>query len=397
MRVVHVVRQFSPATGGLEETVLNLCREQRIAGCEARVVTLDRVFHGPGTRLPPSETVDEISVARIPYRGSSRYPLAPTVLAHLDADVVHVHGIDYFYDFLAWTKAAHRRPLIATTHGVFFHTDFARLAKMAYFRTVTRLSTRFYDAVIACSESDAEVFRAIGRAATVIENGVNLEKLANRASKSYRRTIICFGRISSNKRIDALFPTLRELNAAPVAAAAPWSLIVAGRPCDVALDTLAQQAARDGVAEHVYFRENPTDAELGEMVGEATYFASSSSYEGFGIAAIEAMSAGLVPILSDIPPFTRLVRRSGAGIAVDFSRPQLAARTIADLESAVRAGREAFRHRLIASSSAYSWRDVARAYIGHYARICARRDFEKQRRGARLDRVLRAHLPTTRL
>ena len=36
--------------------------------------------------------------------------------------------------------------------------------------------------------------------------------------------------------------------------------------------------------------------------------ASASEYEGFGVAAVEGMSAGLFPVLSDIPTFRNLVR-----------------------------------------------------------------------------------------
>src|SRR3546814_6195031 len=42
-----------------------------------------------------------------------------------------------------------------------------------------------------------------------------------------------------------------------------------------------------------------------------------SRHEGFGIAPIEAMSAGLTPILSDIPPFRNLIEKSNLGILLE--------------------------------------------------------------------------------
>lgn len=369
MRVVHVVRQFAPSVGGLEDMVLNLCREQRAAGCDARVVTLDRVFHRAAPRLPASDTVQGIPVARIRYLGSHRYPLAPAVLAHVEpADIVHVHAIDFFYDFLAWTRVIHRRPLVATTHGGFFHTSFAAGPKRVYFHTVTRLSSRFYDRVIACSELDAEKFRKIvgKKPLAVIENGVNVEKLADRAAPSHQRTIICFGRISSSKRIEKLFPVLRELNGV-----APWRLIIAGWPHDVSLAALAAKARHDGVAGRVSFHDSPSDDELAGIVGRATYFASASCYEGFGIAAVEAMSAGLVPILSDIAPFRKLLRRRDAGIVVDFSRdPRELAAEIAALAGAVEAAFPRARQQLMRQArQAHGWTQAAQAYLSEYEKV----------------------------
>jgi alpha-1,3-mannosyltransferase len=48
-------------------------------------------------------------------------------LRHLrDADIVHVHAIDFFFDFLGWTKPLHGKKLVVSTHGGFFHTSFIR-------------------------------------------------------------------------------------------------------------------------------------------------------------------------------------------------------------------------------------------------------------------------------
>ncbi|MGD9503100.1 MAG: glycosyltransferase, partial [Methyloceanibacter sp.] len=106
MFIVHVVRQFYPGVGGLENGVRDLASAQVAAGDRVRVVTLDRLFNDPSKkRLPAHETLDGIEIVRIPYAGSQRYPLAPAVLAHIaDADIVHVHAMDFFFDYLAGAK-----------------------------------------------------------------------------------------------------------------------------------------------------------------------------------------------------------------------------------------------------------------------------------------------------
>ena len=44
-RIVHIVRQFSPAIGGLENFVKSLAKEQIDDGLDVEVVTLNRIFH----------------------------------------------------------------------------------------------------------------------------------------------------------------------------------------------------------------------------------------------------------------------------------------------------------------------------------------------------------------
>ena len=65
-------------------------------------------------------------------------------------------------------------------------------------------------------------------------------------------------------------------------------------------------------------------------MGNSSFVASSSEYEGFGIAAVEGMSAGLIPLLSEIPPFRRLIARTGLGFTIDYSSPDAAARLLLD-------------------------------------------------------------------
>src|SRR5215208_4356428 len=105
MQIVHVVRQFHPAVGGMESVVLELATAQVAKGHAVRVVTLNRMFEKPHERLAAHEFVGGIEIVRIPYFGSNRYPIAWGVRRHIGAaDIVHVHGLDFFFDYLAWTR-----------------------------------------------------------------------------------------------------------------------------------------------------------------------------------------------------------------------------------------------------------------------------------------------------
>ena len=112
MKVVHVVRQFYPSVGGMEEVVLNIARRHLAEGRdEVEVVTLDRLFHGNGERLPRSDDARRragCGGCPTPVRRAIRCARGCSS-AMRGADVVHVHGIDFFYDYLALTAAVARQ------------------------------------------------------------------------------------------------------------------------------------------------------------------------------------------------------------------------------------------------------------------------------------------------
>lgn len=361
MRIAHVVRQYHPSIGGMEEVVHSIARHQLQSGHEPAVITLDRLFRDRGHPLPPQEEVDGIPVRRLPFAGSCRYPLCPKVLGLLDAaDLIHVHGVDFFFDYLAATRWLHRRPLVASTHGGFFHTRFAAGLKQVFFQTVTRSSVYAYDRIIATSDNDGRIFGSIvknGRL-KVIENGVNVTKFRDRAAAEPTRTLIYFGRWSENKGI----PTAIALLARLLRREPGWRLIIAGREYDYDVPQLWRRIAAQGLVGSVELVPHPTDAELATLIGQASYFICLSRHEGFGLAAIEAMSAGLIPVLSDIPPFRHLVERSGLGVLVHDGREDEAAAWLVEAHRCWRNTLPARRARAMAFTEPYDWRHVAVRY-----------------------------------
>ena len=371
MKVAHVVRQYLPSIGGMEEVVRNLVRYQQTeTRYEPTVITLDHVFREPSCRLPHHETVDGIPVRRLSYRGSERYPLCPQVLKTLsEADLIHVHGIDFFFDFLALARPLHGKPLIASTHGGFFHSGFARRLKHFYFNSVTRLSARAYRRIISTSENDGEIFGRIVTAPRlkVIENGVDIGKFNAASSPTLQPTLIYFGRWSVNKGLPETLDILAALCADQPQT--PWQLIIAGREYDLDAVAIREQARCLGIAERVVIVQGPGNEMLQALIGRASYFICLSHHEGFGIAPIEAMSAGLIPILSGIPPFRRLVDSSGIGLILDPAGPLSQARQIARLYADHLRHDAGRREAACQAAAAYSWNDVAARYVTEYDQV----------------------------
>lgn len=366
---VQVVRQYAPNRGGLEDVVANLSAELRTRGYRVRVVTLDRQFTALDRKLPEREILKGVEVVRVPFHGSTRYPLAPGVFRHIgDADIVHVHAIDFFFDALAWGRFLHRKPLVATTHGGFFHTRNFGAIKKVWFQTVTRLSALGYRYLIGCSAQDTRAFQTIaGERVVQIDNGVNIDKFAGAASTKPVRRIVTLGRFSANKRLDNLLDTMQRL----VRLQPDWRLDIVGIPGDVAEADLRRMIEERGLGRTVECHIGLPDSAIRALLGRCSLFASASDYEGFGLVAIEAMSAGLMPLLNPNTAYSDLASKHTEVRLCDFGASEKAAASIeaAFAELSAGAGADAYRMAAMQAAAGYSWERVADRYAELYAHV----------------------------
>jgi len=366
IKVVHIVRQYSPSIGGMEDVVQNIARQQRDYHDQVpTIITLNRLFRNSTGFLAPEALIDGVDVVRLPFRGTSRYPLCPQVLQHVaDADVIHVHGIDFFFDYLAVTRPLHRRPLVASTHGGFFHTKFASTLKKVYFNTVTRASSMAYDKIIATSDNDGDTFMKIVRPPklAVIENGVNVEKYSGQSAPTPTQTLIYFGRWSINKGLLETLALFKQL----VARHPGWKLIIAGREYDHNAEEFRALLHEQQFADAVQIVPNPSDQELAALIGQSSYFICLSRHEGFGIAPIEAMSAGLTPVLSDIPPFRNLVNQSRIGLLLSAGKVEDSITRLLQLHEETQQEYAHKRAQAQQFADRYNWRRIADKYVDIY-------------------------------
>ena len=368
IHILHVVRQFYPAVGGLEDSVANLAAElNAMQGVTTSVLTLDRVFGDRSIRLASRGEYRGVRITRIPFFGSKRYPVALSVLRHLSkANIVHVHGIDFNFDFLSATRLFHRKPLVVSTHGGFFHTEFASRLKRLYFRSVTRFSAKGYVRIFGSSESDTAMFSSIAPSKTItIENGVNIYKWANTASRQLVPSILCLGRFSSNKAIPDLFALLAALRAR----GSFWRLIVAGQESDLSVADLKRAAAAFGVADAVKIVVGAADEELVPLISKASYICSASRYEGFGLGVVEGMSAGLTPFVSNIAPFERLISTSGCGRVFDPRDPEAGAGILLNLHNLLQRSYQGHRASNMSAAARYGWAEPAARLAAIYRSI----------------------------
>jgi len=78
-------------------------------------------------------------------------------------------------------------------------------------------------------------------------------------------------------------------------------LVIAGDARGVRRDELEKQIRDAGVSDRVTVTGFVTDAELADLYRRASAFAFLSSYEGFGLTPLDAIAAGVPPVVLDTP------------------------------------------------------------------------------------------------
>lgn len=341
--ICHVVRQFSPSVGGLESFVENLALELNREGHDCDVLTLDRVFRRPNERLAPCEEVRGLRVMRVPLVGHRRLfaPMLPSE-ALTPYDIVHVHGVDGMFDRVALEPRRAGQVVVATTHGLFFHTPWMRTAKQIYFHTITRAAAQRYDAIIATSGADQAMMRRLRSDVVHIPNGI-----APLACSAKGRDLFCHGRLASHKRLDLLIDALAQPPLDEV------RLHIVGPEWDVTRSALLEHAYSKGLADRVCLHGAVSAERLCEIAAGCAVFVCASQYEGFGMALIEAFSAGLTAVVAPNASFTEIMRYAPVGSLADFRKPAQAAQAIrSELDQLTQATRKLAQ----AYADKYSWR-----------------------------------------
>lgn len=357
LRILHVVRQFAPAVGGLESYVKNMIAHQENLGHRCEVLTLDRVFHSGGGRLAKHEVMDGVPVHRTSCVGRQRFfiPLVHPSFFR-DFDIVHVHNTDVFFDYVGRIRAWQKKPVFATTHGGFFHTENFSAIKKAYFSFITRRSCKAYNAIFAISRNDYDIFKGTNENLLLTPNAIAPPGDFTASGPDF----IYIGRLAQHKNVSALIKTFAVLVKQHEIVG---NLHIAGPEWDVTEASLKEVAERVGIADRVILHGFIKPEKMEAVLKNCGFFVSASSFEGFGMSMLEGMSIGLIPFVQPNGSFRDLVKTGGVGACIDFATPQESAAQIVSLTRAVKPQDRAAARSFAAR---FSWDELARATMQAY-------------------------------
>jgi glycosyltransferase involved in cell wall biosynthesis len=180
------------------------------------------------------------------------------------------------------------------SHGWIFHTNkFESLKKFLFKKISIRLLAQF-SSVLCVSQSDLAQVSEL-KNAILVKNPVRFLKNPKRHRDPclVKKNAFCIlSRHSENKNVERALRVFSLIEKELLDA----TLTVMGRGVSV--------LTRFELPNSVKILESPSRSEINSQFERAQYFICLSKYEGFGISVVEAVSQGLVPIMSNNPAYT---------------------------------------------------------------------------------------------
>ena len=335
--VWHVIGDMRPDKGGTTATAAALARSIAARNIQVRLLT-----GAPATQLEAVGELwrdlgrDGVSFHAFAARHGPKPCVSRGLVAFLGdgirtGDVLHLHGV---WEGLLWdaARAAHRRgvPYVVFPHGMLGRWSLRRSAwkkKIALALGARRMLERA--AAIQClTEEDRADAARLGLPARleIIPNAVGsrdlLQRPASRSGEPF--TVLFLSRIHPKKGLDILIEAFGRADLANAV------LVVAGPSSDTVYERRCREIAiAFGVAHRVRWTGPLYGAAKTSLLLQSDVFVLPSHEEGFSLAVLEAMAAGLPVIISDQCRFPA-VRASDAGLVV-ANRPCELSAAIAEL------------------------------------------------------------------
>jgi glycosyltransferase involved in cell wall biosynthesis len=323
MKVLHVSDAYLPKQGGIEVQVHDLATRQGEAGHEVTVLTCastahpDRAGHtGRGSHPVGCPTGDQVQVIRL----SSPWGRVRRTNARLretirvtGADVVHAHlSVLSPLSLLAVRTAARDGvPVVATLHSLWwFATPLYMVADL-----ITRWSCWAVQWT-AVSELAAAPLRGVLRQrgdVSILPNGIDPGAwLVDPHPRDPDDVlVVTVMRLAARKRPRALLRAFRQaLDDLPESIR--LRLVVVGdgplRP------RLERDIVRLGLGDHVELRGAQSRDRIRELYRRADLYVAPAVLESFGIAALEARSAGLPVVAREQTGIADFIRHREHGL-----------------------------------------------------------------------------------
>jgi alpha-1,3-mannosyltransferase len=366
MKILQLTRQFLPSEGGIESVVEGLSRALQQNGHTVGVATL-RLLFATGAMAPAKSVEAGLAVRRMRHWGPRRYPVAPAALAEIRGyDLVHIHAIDFFVDYLSLSRLLHRIPLVVSTHGGIFHTQWASRFKQMYFSTVTRMSLGGVKAVVCVSQQDREKFEQIvpPQRIRLIENGANIDRFWKLKKRVEPGLMLGISRLAENKRVHKVLEAMASLKDRFPQMRLEW----VGADFAGLVPSLERRAVELGLGRRVRFLGATSREGLFSLLERAQLFVSASAYEGFGLSTIEAMSAATVPVVTAVGAHPNVIEHGVSGFLTDADASGLTEnieRALVMSPKETAAMGEAAR----AATRRFSWTEIAPQYEQLYRQV----------------------------
>lgn len=341
MKILHVIPSVSPKRGGPSVAVRRMAEGVAHHGVEVHIATTDDDGAGRHPQRVYGKPIEENGVTFWYFPRQSHFytvslPLTQWLMVHVgDYDVVHIHAL-FSYPVGAAAVAAQRagvpyivRPLGTLNQwGIQHRRPFVKQWSLKFIeKPLLQRAARVH----FTSRQEQQEARGAGVhvPSAIIPLGLDIVPFRNLPDPAIFREhykigdaplILSLGRIDRKKGLDVLIAAFAEVHAD----CPKTRLVIAGDGDVTLLAELQAQAQSLGVAERVIWAGFlQGEAKLAALAA-ADLFVMPSHSENFGIAAVEALAAGVPTIVSTGVAVHHEISEAGAGVAVPVATVPLA-------------------------------------------------------------------------
>ena len=220
-------------------------------------------------------------------------------------DIIHTHNTAcQFYVPLALKKCKSSVMLVTTEHSTS-----NRRRSMRWFHLIDKWMYRRYNAIVCISGKTSEnLMKHIGITDKIrtIYNGVNVDRFIKPITDISTHSIFVVSMIAAIRKEKDHETLLRAMSHLPI----NYKLQLAGQDFDNRIPALKKLCKELGIEKRVDFMGARSD--VPEILANSDVVVLSSHWEGFGLAAVEAMASGRPLIASDVGGLRDVV--DGAGV-----------------------------------------------------------------------------------
>jgi len=315
--------------GGLERLTHNLALSLVSNGHSVLVVT-----DNPSNQTRIEDNIDGINVVRLPFSHAllqKNLPLIKTttqgvskLIEQFDPDVVNSHG---WYETMCFyqTRAIEntKKPHCLTIHGMLEQQHYQTTLCSRVWHQSKAISTVSYAMAAKLNEADLthEKLR-------VIHNGASLSERTSPQlilKPATTKKLLCIGRLSSEKGFDIMLHAFKRLHAKQPDIELT---IVGDGPLYSDLLLLANSL---GIAEQIKMPGPMAPHETDAFIDDAALVVVPSTYESFGLVALEAAMRSRAVVASDVLGLREVVADGLTGVLVSPGNPATLADAIESL------------------------------------------------------------------
>ena len=323
MKILHVIAYIDPTFGGPSVVVRDMAEASRAIGNEVHIATTCASMDSDSNNKEGTFFKDGITVHFFKRTYPFSWFFSPTMNQWLlinvsNFDILHLH-VPFTAPLFFGAKSAllSGRPYVVTLHGVLDPWSLSQKSwkKIPYFYLFDRniLNKASFLHVTSPSESDHIVKLKIETNTRLIRPCVPVVNIDSIWNTNKQIRILCIARLDPVKAHKVLFEAVAHL----IQQGFNIILDLAGDGNVNFKNVLKSYVLKLGISNAVFWHGHVDTEKKLSLYENAWCFALLSFHESFGLAAAEAMAAGLPVVISDQVGLAIDVKNYGAGLVVE--------------------------------------------------------------------------------